>query len=48
MSLFQNLGLAQISFAEAFEVLKIDILVILGDRYEMLSAASAAMIAKIQ
>jgi len=39
--------LAQISFAEAYEELRPDILVVLGDRYEMFSAASAAMIARI-
>ncbi|MDC1069005.1 UDP-N-acetylglucosamine 2-epimerase [Candidatus Kapabacteria bacterium] len=43
----KSMGLAQISFAEAYEELKPDLLVILGDRYEIFSAASAAMIAKI-
>ena len=43
----KSMGLAQISFAEAYEELKPDILVVLGDRYEIFSAASAAMIAKI-
>jgi GDP/UDP-N,N'-diacetylbacillosamine 2-epimerase (hydrolysing) len=47
VAISKSMGLAQISFAEAFEELKVDIVVILGDRYEMLSAASAAMIAKI-
>ena len=41
------MGLAQISFVEAYEELKPDIIVILGDRYEIFSAASAAMIARI-
>jgi GDP/UDP-N,N'-diacetylbacillosamine 2-epimerase (hydrolysing) len=41
------MGLAQISFSEAFAELKPDIVVILGDRYEMLAIASAALIAKI-
>lgn len=43
----KSMGLAQISFAEAFNELKPDIIVILGDRYEIFSAASAAMIARI-
>lgn len=43
----KSMGLAQISFSEAYEELKPDILVVLGDRYEIFSAASAAMIAKI-
>ena len=43
----KSMGLAQISFAESFEELKPDILVVLGDRYEIFSAVSAAMIAKI-
>jgi len=43
----KSMGLAQISFAEAYEDLKPDILVVLGDRYEIFSAASVAMIARI-
>ncbi|WP_457745046.1 UDP-N-acetylglucosamine 2-epimerase [Sulfurimonas sp.] len=43
----KSMGLAQISFAEVYEELKPDILVVLGDRYEMFSAVSAAMIARI-
>lgn len=43
----KSMGLAQISFAEAYEELKPDIVVVLGDRYEIFSATSAAMIAKI-
>lgn len=39
----KSMGLAQISFAEAYE----DIVIVLGDRYEIFSATSAAMIAKI-
>ncbi|MCX6050947.1 MAG: UDP-N-acetylglucosamine 2-epimerase [Campylobacterales bacterium] len=38
------MGLVQISFAEAYSELNPDIVIILGDRYEMLSAASCAMI----
>jgi GDP/UDP-N,N'-diacetylbacillosamine 2-epimerase (hydrolysing) len=43
----KSMGLAQISFAEVYEELKPDILVVLGDRYEIFSAVAAAMIAKI-
>ncbi|MBF7071573.1 UDP-N-acetylglucosamine 2-epimerase [Aliarcobacter butzleri] len=43
----KSMGLAQISFAEVYEELKPDIVVVLGDRYEIFSATSAAMIAKI-
>ncbi|MDX9902139.1 MAG: UDP-N-acetylglucosamine 2-epimerase [Aliarcobacter sp.] len=43
----KSMGLAQISFAEAFEDLKPDIIVLLGDRYEIFSAASTALIANI-
>jgi GDP/UDP-N,N'-diacetylbacillosamine 2-epimerase (hydrolysing) len=43
----KSMGLAQISFAQAYEDLKPDILVVLGDRYEIFSAVSTAMIAKI-
>lgn len=43
----KSMGLSQISFAEAFEELQPDIVVVLGDRYEMLSVASAAMIARL-
>ncbi len=43
----KSMGLAQISFAEAYEELKPEMVVVLGDRYETFSAASAAMIARI-
>lgn len=43
----KSMGLAQISFAEAYDELKPDIIVVLGDRYEIFSAVSSAMIAKI-
>lgn len=43
----KSMGLAQISFAEAYEDLKPDIVVVLGDRYEIFSAVSTAMIARI-
>jgi GDP/UDP-N,N'-diacetylbacillosamine 2-epimerase (hydrolysing) len=41
------MGSAQISFAETYEDLRPDIIVVLGDRYEIFSAVSAAMIARI-
>lgn len=41
------MGLAIISFAEYFDEYKPDLVVILGDRYEMLAVASAAMIGKV-
>lgn len=43
----KSMGLAQISFAEAYEDMKPDLLILLGDRYEIFAAASAAMIARI-
>ena len=43
----KSMGLAQISFAEAYEELKPDLVVVLGDRYEIFSATSSAMIARI-
>ena len=43
----KSMGLAQIGFAEAYEELKPEIVVVLGDRYEIFAAASAAMIARI-
>lgn len=42
----KSMGLAQISFAEVYEELQPDLVVLLGDRYEIFSAASAAMIAR--
>ncbi len=43
----KSIGLATIGFAEVFERLKPDIIVLLGDRYEILAAAQAALIARI-
>lgn len=43
----KSLGLATIGFAESLDRLQPDILVILGDRYEALAAAQAALIARI-
>lgn len=43
----KSMGLAMISFSEAFAELKPDIILVLGDRFEIFSAVSAAMIARI-
>lgn len=43
----KSMGLGLIGFADAFEQLKPDWVMILGDRYEMLIVAQAALIAKI-
>jgi GDP/UDP-N,N'-diacetylbacillosamine 2-epimerase (hydrolysing) len=43
----KSIGLGIISFAEAYEDLKPDLVFILGDRFEILASATAAMIAKI-
>lgn len=43
----KSVGLGTIGFADAFEELHPDIIVILGDRYEMLSVVSAATLYKI-
>lgn len=43
----KSMGLAQISFAEVYQDLKPDMIVLLGDRYEIFSAASAAMISRL-
>ncbi len=43
----KSMGLTQIGIADAFSHLSPDIIVILGDRYEMLAAASAALIFRI-
>ncbi|ATF15923.1 UDP-N-acetylglucosamine 2-epimerase (hydrolyzing) [Brevibacillus brevis X23] len=42
-----SLGLGTIGFASAFDRLKPDIVVVLGDRFETMAAAQAAMIARI-
>lgn len=43
----KSMGLAMCGFADALAELDPDILLVLGDRYEMFAAASAAMIARI-
>lgn len=43
----KSIGLATIGFADQFDRLQPQILVLLGDRYEILAAAQAAMVARI-
>ncbi|HIF9339300.1 TPA: UDP-N-acetylglucosamine 2-epimerase [Photobacterium damselae] len=43
----KSMGLAQISFIEAFDELKPDIVVVLGDRYELIPIVSSANILSI-
>ncbi|QDQ01373.1 UDP-N-acetylglucosamine 2-epimerase (hydrolyzing) [Lysinibacillus fusiformis] len=43
----KSIGLGVISFADAFQELKPDILVVLGDRFEVLAATQAAMVSRI-
>nr|WP_269474276.1 UDP-N-acetylglucosamine 2-epimerase [Campylobacter sp. 2014D-0216] len=47
ISICKSMGLLQISLCEAFEELKPDMVVILGDRYEMLSCASTCLLMQI-
>lgn len=46
-SVVKSLGLGMIGFADAYEDLKPDLLVVLGDRYEMLGAVSSALFFQI-
>ncbi|NQX61921.1 UDP-N-acetylglucosamine 2-epimerase [Paenibacillus qinlingensis] len=43
----KSIGLGIIGFADGYERLKPDLVVLLGDRYEILAAAQAALIAKL-
>ena len=43
----KSIGLGIISFSEVFHRIKPDLILVLGDRFEIFSAVSAAMIAKI-
>lgn len=43
----KSIGLGVIGFADALERLKPDIIVVLGDRYEIMAAAQAALVARI-
>lgn len=47
LAISKSMALAQISFSKAFNELKPDIVTVLGDRYEILSAVIAALIANI-
>lgn len=43
----KSIGLGMIGFSEAFQRLKPDIILLLGDRFEIFSAAAAAMVSRI-
>nr|ADI18163.1 UDP-n-acetylglucosamine 2-epimerase [uncultured delta proteobacterium HF0200_39N20] len=43
----KSMGLAMIGFADVFDELKPDLLLVLGDRYEIFAASSSAMITRI-
>ena len=43
----KSMGLALIGFADALSELKPDLIVVLGDRFEIFSAVSAALVARI-
>ena len=43
----KSIGLGMIGFADALEAIKPDILLVLGDRYEILAAVTAALVARI-
>lgn len=47
VGLATSMGLGLIGFGEALHQLKPDVVVVLGDRFEILSAAAAAMVARI-
>lgn len=47
LGIAKSMGLGTIGFAETFERLKPDIVVVLGDRFEILAAAQAALVARI-
>jgi len=47
LSISKSIGLGVIGFADAFNELQPDLLVVLGDRFEIFSAVSAAMVARI-
>lgn len=46
-SIAKSMGLAMIGFSDAFDDLNPDVLIVLGDRFEIFSAVSAATIARI-
>ena len=43
----KSMGLAMIGFADAYDQLRPDLLLVLGDRYEILAAATAALITRV-
>ena len=43
----KSMGLAMIGFADAFDALCPDLIIVLGDRFEIFSAVAAALVAKI-
>ena len=47
VSIAKSMGIGMMGFADALDKLKPDILVVLGDRFEILSAVAAALIAQI-
>lgn len=47
VAISKSMGLAQISFAEAYDELNPDLVVVVGDKHEIFSAVSAAKIASI-
>ena len=47
LGITKSMGLAQISFSEVYAELMPDLIIVLGDRYEIFSAVTAAMISRI-
>lgn len=47
VAMTKSMALALIGFADAFERLQCDVVLVLGDRYEALAAAQAALLARI-
>lgn len=47
VAITKSTGLAMIGFADAYEQLRPDLVVVLGDRFEILAASSAALLARI-
>ena len=47
LDISKSMGLGVIGFADAFNKLRPDLIVVLGDRFEIFSAVSAAMIASM-
>ena len=47
LSISKSMGLGMIGFSDVFNVLQPDLIVVLGDRFEIFSAVSAAMIMRI-